>query len=208
MSQPLTVRIVREPAQALALLDPERLRLVHALAESPDSASGLARRLGEKRQRLNYHLRTLEDAGLVEVVQENSRGNIKERVLRPVARSFVLDPAAAGQLAECEPEEVGDRFSAHYLVAIAARAVRELSALLFGSKARGERLATASINTSLKLGSPKDFNAFTEDLTNAIAEVVAKHHDEAASGGRWFRLVAGAYPGSNPQKRKLTEKKR
>lgn len=200
------IQLVRQPEQAVALLDPERLRLVEALAELPDSASGLARRLGEKRQRLNYHLRTLQEAGLVEVVHEKTRGNSKERVLRPVARNFVLDPGAAGTLGECEPEEAGDRFSADYLVALASRAIRELSALLFRSRTSHTRLATASVNTTLKLGSPADFSAFAEDLAQAIAGVVARHHNEEASGGRWFRVVSGAYPGPKPQKHTNREK--
>ena len=55
--------VLSDPVRARTLLDPERRRLVEALAREPDSASGLARRLGEKRQRLNYHLRLLERAG-------------------------------------------------------------------------------------------------------------------------------------------------
>ena len=34
--------------------------------DQPDSAAGLARRLGVPRQKLNYHLRLLEDDGLVD----------------------------------------------------------------------------------------------------------------------------------------------
>src|SRR5690606_24914395 len=90
------VAVVREPERAAALLDPERRRLVEALAEMPDSASGLARRLGDTRQRLNHHLRALEGAGLVELQEERRRGNCTERVLRAVARRFVVDPAALG----------------------------------------------------------------------------------------------------------------
>jgi DNA-binding transcriptional ArsR family regulator len=52
------------------LLQPEHRRLVEALASGPESASSLAQRLGEKRQRLNYHLRLLEEAGHVELVEE------------------------------------------------------------------------------------------------------------------------------------------
>lgn len=189
--------IIREPASALALLDPDRRRLAEALAEGPDSASGLARRLGEKRQRLNYHLRVLEDAGLVELAEERRRGSRTERVLRLTAQRFVLDPAAVGAIGAGEPGEVGDRFSATYLVALAARAVRELAELMVRAKQDRARLASASIDASVRLATPERFDAFVGDLTRAVAEVIARHHIEGGDG-RWFRVVAGAYPGPGP----------
>src|ERR671911_1945102 len=96
---PTTLQIVREPGRAQVLLHPERRRLIEALSAGPDSASGLARRLGESRQRLNYHLRLLEEAGQVELAEERWKGSRPERVMRLVARQYVLDPAALGKLA-------------------------------------------------------------------------------------------------------------
>ena len=187
--------VLSDPARARTLLDPERRRLVEALAEEPDSAAGLARRLGEKRQRLNYHLRQLEHAGLVELVEARPAGGLSERVLRLVARRFVVDPAAAGGVGATDPAEVGDRFSATYLVAMAARGVRELAALMERAGRRRERLATGSVNTQVRLAAPADFEVFMADLTRAVGEVVARHH---ASDGRWFRVLAGSYPGPAP----------
>jgi DNA-binding transcriptional ArsR family regulator len=191
-----SVQIVREPGRARVLLDPERRRLIEALAQQPDSASGLARRLGESRQRLNYHLRLLEEAGHVELAEERVKGSRPERVMRLVARRYVLDPAAVGQLT-ADPDDVGDRFSATYLVALASRALRELADLLDRSQAKPARLATASVNTAVRLKSPAAFGAFAADLTRAVARVVAKHHQQAGEG-RWFRVIAGAYPGPRP----------
>ena len=189
-----SLQIVRQPDRAQVLLHPERRRLLEALAEQADSASGLARRLGEKRQRLNYHLRLLEQAGHVELAEERWKGSQPERIMRVVARQYVLDPAAVGSLA-ADPDQLGDRFSATYLVALAARALRELAELLDRVKGKRARLATASVNTSVRLESPAAFNAFAIDLTRALAKVIAKHHKEQGQG-RWFRVIAGAYPGA------------
>ncbi|MFQ5890028.1 MAG: ArsR/SmtB family transcription factor [Gemmatimonadota bacterium] len=187
-----TVEVLRDPDRAAALLDPQRRRLVEALREGPDSASGLARRLGESRQRLNYHLRALEDAGLVQLQEERRRGNCVERVLRVVARGFVVDPAALGDLA-ADPDEVADRFSATYLIALAARTIRELAGLRDKAARERKRLSTAAIEVEVRLAHPADFHAFLEDLSRAVARAVAKHHDERARS-RPFRVIAGAYP--------------
>jgi len=193
------VKFVRGAGDARALLNPERRRLVDALASGPDSASGLARRLGETRQRLNYHLRLLENAGIVELAEERHKGSQPERVMRLVARQYVLDPAATGGSAPARPEDMGDRFSAGYLVALASRTLRELADLLDRAKKRRARVATTSINTTVRLPDPAAFQAFAADLTRAVGQVVARHH-QAQGEGRWFRLVAGAYPGSRPSR--------
>jgi DNA-binding transcriptional ArsR family regulator len=191
-----SLQIVRQPNQAKVLLHPERRRLIDALALGPDSASGLARRLGESRQRLNYHLRLLEEAGQVELAEERWKGSKPERVMRLVARQYVVDPAALGSMT-ADPDEVGDRFSATYLVALASRALRELAELLDRAKRKRARVATAAVNATVRLRSPAAFKQFQIDLTRAVAQVVAKHHDEQGAG-RWFRVVAGAYPGPRP----------
>lgn len=185
------------PERAAALFDPERRRLVEALREAPDSASGLARRLGESRQRLNYHLRVLESAGLLELQEERRRGNCMERVMRVVARRFVVDPAALGDLG-ADPRDVADRFSATYLIALGARTIRELASLREKAASQRKRLATAALETEVRLASPADFDAFVQDLSRAVARVVARHHDDCA-GGRSFRVIAGAYPAPAPE---------
>jgi DNA-binding transcriptional ArsR family regulator len=183
------LEILREPERARALLDPERARVLRALHERPDSAAGLARRFGEGRQRLNYHLGRLEDAGIIELHEERRRRGQVERVLRPVARAFVVDPGALGELAGA-PEQTGDRFSATYLIAVAARVIRELAALSARATSQRKRLAAATIDAQVTLAEPADFTAFVDDLTSAVADVVARHH---AASGRAFRVVAASY---------------
>ena len=79
MSTGLAVEVVRGVQQAASLLGhPLRLKVLEHLAE-PDSAAGLARRLGVPRQVLNYHLRALEAPGMLTFVEERPRGGLKER---------------------------------------------------------------------------------------------------------------------------------
>ena len=80
------VAVIDDPAAAEASLDPVRARLLAELAE-PGSASTLGARVGMPRQKVNYHLRTLERHGLVELVEERRKGNCVERVVRATARS-------------------------------------------------------------------------------------------------------------------------
>lgn len=187
------LEVVRDPQPAASLLHPLRVDLLRRLAE-PQSASGLARRLRQPRQRLNYHLRELEREGLVELVEERRKGNCVERVLRATARAYVISPGALGALASADPGEVRDRFSAAYLIALAAQALRDVAELRARAEGEGKRLATFALQVDVRFASAADRSAFAEELANAVAGLAARYHDERAAGGRAFRFLVGGYP--------------
>ena len=184
--------VIRDPDQAAALLQPERLRLLEALGE-PDSAAGLARRFDLPRQRLNYHLKELEKAGLVELVEERRKGNCTERVLKATARAYTISPEVLGTLMR-SPETAADRLSATYLVAVASRIVQELGGLLARGAAAGKRVATLTLDTEIRFESAAARAEFADELTRAVARLAAKYHRPDAPGGRAFRLVAAVHP--------------
>lgn len=185
--------MIHDPARAAVLLDPLRLRMLGHLREEPDSASGLSRRLKMPRQKLNYHLRELEKEGFVELVEERRKGNCIERVVRATARAFVIDPGIMGALG-IDPAEFQDRFSAAYLVAVAAKTIRDVATLRQKAEKAGKRLATFTLQTEVRFASAAERAAYVEELTTQIARLAAKYHNERAEGGRSFQFVLGAYP--------------
>jgi DNA-binding transcriptional ArsR family regulator len=184
---PATLQIVQSPEKAAVLLQPGRLGMVEFLVE-PDSAAGLARRLGIPRQKANYHLRELEREGFLELFEERRKGNCIERVLRSTAREFLIAPPHVGK------GVTADRFSAAYLVSTAARVIRDLATLCLRARKAGKRLATLTLETEIRFASAESRAAFAEDLTASIAHLAAKYHNERAEGGRRFRVVSAAYP--------------
>jgi len=188
----LAVKVVQGAAQAAALLEPLRLRMLDNLAK-PDSATGLSRKLKLPRQKVNYHLRELEKAGLVEPVEERRKGNCVERIVRATATSYLISPEVLGTMAS-DPSRVADKFSSAYQVAVAARTIRDLATLQRRADKAGKKLATFTLQTDVRFADAASRNAFTEELANAIAGLVAKHHDEKSAGGRLFKFNVGAYP--------------
>ncbi|MCB9841048.1 MAG: helix-turn-helix domain-containing protein [Phycisphaeraceae bacterium] len=189
--------VIDDPASAGVALDPVRGRLLAELA-TPASAATLAGRVGMARQKVNYHLRTLEAHGLVRVESEKRWGGLTERRLVATASSYVVSPGALGPIGADPERDVGgrrmDRLSAGYLVALAARVVREVGQLLRKSEELGKRLATLSIDTEVRFRSPEDRAAFSRELASAVATLVSRYHDESAPGGRRHRVMVGAYP--------------
>lgn len=184
------MQVIEDPRAASAALDPIRSRLLAELAVEPSSAAMVATKVGLSRQKANYHLKTLEDHGLVELAEVRMRGGITERVLRASAATFVVSPAAIAE-SGARPEEVDDRVSARYLVALAGRVVREVGALARKADASRRRLPTFSVDTKIRFRSAEDRAAFADDLTAAVLELAARYHHD---GGRPYRLVIASHP--------------
>jgi len=184
--------ILDHPETAASVMSPIRRRILRTLGE-PGSATSVGEALGVPRQKVNYHLRTLESAGLVEHVEDRRKGNCTERIVRATAYHYLIAPSILGEL-EASPEDAADRFSSDHLAAVSARTISELAELRRRAAAVGKRLPSFSLETGIRFVSPADQAGFVEDLSNAIAGLVAKYHDESADEGRWFRLAVGAHP--------------
>lgn len=179
-------------AQTAAMLHPMRLRILDALRE-PGSASTVARQLGIARQKVNYHLRELEKAGLLEEIEQRRSGNCIERIVRAKATHYLVNPELLGSLAADEGS-VEDRFSSAYLIALAAGAIRDVASLQQRAVKAKKRVATFALQTDIRFATAEERKQFTEELANAAAKLAAKYHDDETPGGRAYRFIIGAYP--------------
>src|SRR5262245_46543486 len=122
------VRVLASAAAVEVALDPIRASILDALAE-PGSATTVAAAVGLTRQKVNYHLKALEAHGLVEPAEERTWGGITERFMRRSARRLVVSPDVL-QSAAIDPTDVADQLSAAYLIAVNARTVSEVGAIV------------------------------------------------------------------------------
>jgi DNA-binding transcriptional ArsR family regulator len=184
------VDVIEDPAAAVVALDPVRARLLGELRDEPASAATLAARIGLPRQKVNYHLRTLESHGLVELAEIRMRGGISERMLRATSATYVVSPAAiAGNGAR--PEQVADGLSADYLISLAGRIVHEVGSQARQADRAGLRLPTFTLDAEVRFRSAADRAAFADELSVAVLELVSRyHHDD----GRPHRLVVASHP--------------
>lgn len=183
--------LLAEPDTLRGALAPLRRRLLSRL-RTPASASELARELEIGRQKINYHLRLLEKADLIELVEERQRRGCVERVMRARADAYVIDPSLMSD--RDDPRE-GDRHAAEHLVTVAADTVREVTRMQAAADQAGLRLLTFTIETQVRLGAPADLHPFSEALAHAIASVVS---DFDRPGGRAYRVVGACHPAPKP----------
>lgn len=192
----LDVHVIDDPAAAMVALDPIKARLLAELPE-PASAATLAARIGLPRQKVNYHLRALEEHKLVEPAGERHWGGLTERLMVATAASYVVSPDALGPVA-ADPSRTADHVSASYMIALGARIVREVGGLFKRARQTGKRLATLSLDTEIRFRSAAERAEFTQELTEAITALAARYHDAAAPNGRSHRVVVVAHPLPNP----------
>src|ERR687894_3111032 len=91
----VSIGLMEEGQQVRSALSPIRARLLELLRQ-PASATELGQALGLPRQKINYHLRVLEAAGLVRLVETRARRGFTERVLQAVGQKFVVEPPLMG----------------------------------------------------------------------------------------------------------------
>src|SRR3954447_23901867 len=183
------VAVIEDPAAAEVSLDPIRSRLLAELAV-PGSATMLAGKIGLPRQKVNYHLRTLEQHGLVHLVEERRKGNVTERMLQATAASYGNSPSAMAAVAP-DAGRAPDRLSARWLLALAARLVRDVGTLITGADQARQRVASYALDGEIRFATPDDRAAFAAELTDHVTQLIAKYHAET---GRKHRLVVAVHP--------------
>ena len=174
---------------ALLALAPIRRRILTALTE-PASAAGLAERLDMPRQKIGYHLRALETAGLVHLAGERRKRGFTERLF-VAARDHVLDPALMQAPPDPEAIDAQDRHAADHLISTASTIVRDVARMRQDAAAEGSRLLTLTVEADVTFATPADFDAFTEEVSAAVAALARRY---AAPSGRRYRLTAAAHP--------------
>jgi len=184
------VGYLEEPGEVRVALSPLRRRLLNLLHE-PASATMLAATLGMPRQRLSYHLRQLEEAGLVELVEERRRRGFVERILQATAGAFVVDPSVMTSGEARAFTRIHDQYAAEHLVDVAAATVRDVARMQVRAEAAGKRLLTFTIEADVRLAEPADVHRFTDELAAAVSRCVDAFDTD---GGRRYRVVAGGHP--------------
>ena len=200
-----SVALVSDAANARAALTPLRRELLERLRE-PNSASTLAGQLAIPRQKLAYHLRVLEEAGLVRLAEERQRRGFIERVMVACADTFVLDPALV-QSTTKHAVTVQDRHASEHLVTTASALVRDVARMREAADREGKRLLTLTVETELTFETPADFDAFSEQLSDVITALAKRYASSPVrKGGRRYRLVAAAHPALLTKATKRTER--
>jgi DNA-binding transcriptional ArsR family regulator len=166
-----------------ALAHPLRVRILDELRE-PASAAEVARRVGESRQNLNYHLKELERGGYARRVGERRAGSFVESLYQSSTSAVMVSAVGSWPVVDCDttPASVRRRTSATpatwqgHVAAIylassadtAPEAVAEVRAVR-GRGLEGDRYFTRAGTFSDHPGDGRDVTLIEREVVDALA---------------------------------------
>jgi len=179
---------IKDVTQADALLKPKRVEIMRQLAE-PRTCTEIGGVLGQTPQAIYYHVKQLQGAGLVSLVDERRVRGIVEGIYQAAARSFWVAPAAVGRLGSPRARE--EMLGLGYLLNL----TEEMAADLAGLASRPVSLPSFGIAGDIRLA-PEDGAAFVAELQRAFGDVLSRYG--SSETGHTFRLALACYPHTPP----------
>jgi DNA-binding transcriptional ArsR family regulator len=181
--------VLESTDQLAAITHPTRLRVLDAL-RTPDSAAGVARRLGEPRQRINHHVRELAKAGLLVEAGERRKGNFVEQLYESAAGTFVVSPRLTWGDGE-RLRAIADQVSLQHLVQVGERLQRDAAALLDRAAFDGEEIAAVAVEATVRFANAAARAAFLDEYLALTSRLVEQH---AGRKGDPFTVALVAHP--------------
>jgi DNA-binding transcriptional ArsR family regulator len=189
MASTSRVEVLDDADRVAALAHPIRIAILDALRE-PNSATGVARQIGETRQKTNYHVKALLDAGLLEPAGERRRGNFVEQLYRSVAPTFLVAPALTWS-GERRADALRQQLPLENLVRLGERLQHDAAALLDRAAFDGEEIPAAAVEAEVRFADEATRAAFLDEYLAAIGPLLQKY---GRRQGDAYRVALAAYP--------------
>ena len=175
--------------QAEALLKPQRIETLRQLAE-PRSCTEVAVELDQTPQRVYYHVKRLQEAGLVRQVAERRVRGINEGIYQAAGRSYWLSPGLVGRIGL---RQTRDRLSLGYLVDLMEGVQADVAAL---DLTRPD-LPSIGVSGDIRVR-PEQRKAFLDELQQTLQDLFTRY---GGADGDAFRLAVACYPKGDPDDR-------
>jgi DNA-binding transcriptional ArsR family regulator len=189
MTAPPRVAVIDDADRLSALASPIRLAILDGLRE-PDSASSVARLIGETRQKTNYHVRALLDVGLIRPAGERRSGNFVEQLYQSVAGTFLVSPRLAWSN-DRRAAALTAQLPLEHLVRVGERLQRDAVELLDRAAFDGEEIPSASVEASVRFADEQARNEFMHDYLAALKPLLKKY---GSRRGEPFRVAVAVHP--------------
>lgn len=183
------VEIIDDPERLSALAHPMRLAILDGLRE-PASAAAVARLIGETRQKANYHVKALLDAGLLRAAGERRNGNFVEQLYQSVAGTFLVSPRIAWS-DDRRADALTAQLPLEHLVGVGERLQRDAIELLDRAAFDGEEIPSAAVEATVRFPDEQRRAEFMQDYLAALKPLLKKY---GGRRGAPFRVALAVYP--------------
>lgn len=186
------VLYIEDAEQAATLLHPLRLDLLKRMAEAR-TCQELAAQVGQTAQKVYYHVKVLEQAGLVEKTAERRVRGIMEGFYRAQARSYWLSPQLVGRVGG--KRRAQEQLSLGFLLNLAEELQADIGHL---AQADEREIPSLGLSMQIALRDGKQRTTFMAELQQTLQTLAAKYSirdgDAAPAAGQRFKLMVACYP--------------
>jgi DNA-binding transcriptional ArsR family regulator len=188
------VLYIEDVDRAMTLLKPIRLEILKRLDE-PRTCPELADYFDESAQKIYYHIKALEAAGLVAKVEERRVRGAVEGYYQAMARSYWLAPQLVGQIGGIKQAQ--DQISLRVLLELAEE-VHDDIGKLGNQSAVGKDIPSLSLSAHIHLPDGNRRAEFLAELQIIFQQLAHKYSlpedNIAITDEQGFRLVLMCYP--------------
>ncbi len=192
------VLYIEDVDQAAALLKPLRIEMLR-LMDHPRTCLELGKIFGETPQKINYHIKALQSAGLVEQVGERRIRGTVEGSYQARARSYWLASDLVGQIGGADIAQ--DQASLRHLLSLTEEMRGDIGHL---AQKVGRDMPSLGLSLHVELDDESRRAEFMADVQK-MAQILARKYgtsagadgdNDAQSSKPLFRLVLACYPKS------------
>jgi DNA-binding transcriptional ArsR family regulator len=188
------VLYIEDVSQAMTLLKPIRLEILQRLDE-PRTCTELAEYFDETPQKIYYHVKALESAGLVEKIEERRVRGVVEGYYQASAHAYWLAPKLVGQIGGAKVAQ--DQLSLRVLLELAEE-VHDDIGKLGNQSAIGRDVPSLSLSAHIHLPDGSRRAAFLQELQELFQQLARKYglpdDEPLITDEQGFRLVLMCYP--------------
>jgi DNA-binding transcriptional ArsR family regulator len=191
------VLYIDDVEQAAVLMKPARLDVLRRMA-AETTCNELAAALGSSPQKVYYHVKALEQAGLVERVSERKVRGIHEGIYRAKARAYWLSPRLVGHLGGERPTR--DQASLGYLISLAEEVQEDVGRL--AERAAGdEEVPSLGVSAHIDLADARRRAEFLSDVQELFQKLADKYGRSPKRATREsYRIALACYPGERTKR--------
>jgi len=182
--------LIQSPQQAKAIFKPIRLEILQLLNQ-PHTCTELAEVLNTSPQKIYYHIKILQDSGLVKKVREERVRGIMEGYYQASAASYMLSPGMVEKLGGAEMAK--QQLSLANLLNLIQQMQAEITVL---SQLK-EEIPSIGLSAQISLNSPADRSAFHAELQECIQKLAEKYgarQESPPHPNDVYRLILACYP--------------
>ncbi|HEX9989513.1 MAG TPA: helix-turn-helix domain-containing protein [Chloroflexia bacterium] len=187
------VLYIERVEQATTLLKPHRIELLKRM-DQPRTCPELAGFFGETPQKIYYHVKALENAGLVERTGERRVRGVVEGFYQAKARSYWLAPQLVGRSGGRRSAQ--DQMSLRVLLSLAEEIHDDIGHL---AQETAREVPSLGLSAHIHLPDGNRRAEFLQEVQRAFQDLARKYGlpegDTTPAGpGQGFRLVLACYP--------------